>query len=520
MKYIQNLKQGKSAGPDNIPTVILKDAADCICKPLTMIFNSSFRLGTFPDRWKIARITPIYKSGAKDDTNNYRPISILSVLSKLYEKIAHDQLIDFLQSNKKLTKNQFAFRKLHSTITSLIGVSDHWYSNSDNKKANFALFLDLKKAFDTVDHEILISKLAKYGVKGRENNWLKSYLTNRSQYCSIDGQVSDIMEIECGIPQGSCLGPLLFIIYLNDFEHCLEHSRANMYADDTEITISSNNQAELIETAQAELLNIAEWMRINKLSLNPTKTEYMIIDHPRRRKKGESLPQLSINREMIKQVHKTKYLGVIVDDTLGWEEQYGSVKKKVAGGLVAMKKLKDILPQSMLFQVYKALVESHFRYADVVWGSLSNTKTTALQRLQNRAFEIIRASKIKDSWIRPTFSIDHHHHHQVPCRKALETMFLHSSLSCVFVIKSTVRSSPAHFLTPSRIFSLGRPRNLFPSTRAVVIRFSNPCLLMACPKKFACCFLILLLSVNFLPSSLSILSLVRFSVHGIFISLL
>ena len=406
MKYIQNLKQGKSAGPDNIPTVILKDAADCICKPLTMIFNSSFRLGTFPDRWKIARITPIYKSGAKDDTNNYRPISILSVLSKLYEKIAHDQLIDFLQSNKKLTKNQFAFRKLHSTITSLIGVSDHWYSNIDNKKANFALFLDLKKAFDTVDHEILISKLAKYGVKGRENNWLKSYLTNRSQYCSIDGQVSDIMEIESGIPQGSCLGPLLFIIYLNDFEHCLEHSRANMYADDTEITISSNNQAELIETAQAELLNIAEWMRINKLSLNSTKTEYMIIDHPRRRKKGESLPQLFINREIIKQVHKTKYLGVIVDDTLGWEEQYESVKKKVAGGLVAMKKLKDILPQSMLFQVYKALVESHFRYADVVWGSLSNTKITALQRLQNRAFEIIQASKIKDSWIRPTFSID------------------------------------------------------------------------------------------------------------------
>ena len=141
VKYIQNLKQGKSAGPDNIPTVILKDAADFICKPLTITFNSSFRLGTFPDRWKIVRIMPIYKSGAKDDTNNYRPISILSVLSKLYEKIAHDQLIDFLQSNKKPTKNQLAFRKLHSTITSLIGVSDHWYSNIDNKKLTSLFFL-------------------------------------------------------------------------------------------------------------------------------------------------------------------------------------------------------------------------------------------------------------------------------------------------------------------------------------------------------------------------------------------
>ena len=389
LKYIQNLKQGKSAGPDKIPTAILKDAAEFLCKPLTMIFNSSLRLGTFPDRWKIARITPIYKSGAKDDTNNYRPISILSVLSKLFEKIAHDQLIDFLQSNKKLTQNQFAFRKLHSTITSLIGVSDHWYSNIDNNKANF------------------VSKLAKYGITGIENNWFKSYLANRSQYCSIDVQVSDIMEIDCGIPQGSCLGPLLFIIYLNDFEHCLEHSRANMYADDTEITISSNNQVELIEKAQAELLNIAEWMRINKLSLNPTKTEYMILDHPRRRKNRELLPQVFINREKIRQVDKTKYLGVIVDDTLSWEEQYESFKKKVAGGLAAMKKLKGILPQSMLFQVYKALVESHLRYADVVWGSLSETKITALQRLQNRAFEIIQGSKIKASLIRPTFSIDH-----------------------------------------------------------------------------------------------------------------
>ena len=147
-------------------------------------------------------------------------------------------------------------------------------------------------------------------------------------------------------------------------------------------------------------------MRVKKLSLNPTRTENMIIDHPRRRKKGESLPKLYISRDKIKQVHKTKCLGLIVDDTLGWEEQYESVKIKVAGGLAALKKLKGILPQLILFQVYKALVESYFRYADVVWGSLSNTKISALQRLQNRAFDIIEASKIKNSVIRPTFSID------------------------------------------------------------------------------------------------------------------
>ena len=233
------------------------------------------------------------------------------MLSKLYEEIALAQLINFLQPNKKLTQNQFAFRKLHSTVTSLIGVSDHWYSNIDNKKPNFALFLNLKKAFDTVDHEILISKLAKYGITGNENNSFQSYLTNRSQYCSIDSQVSDFMEIECGIPQGSCLRKLLFIIYLNYFEHSLQHSRANIYADDTKIIISSNNQAELRETAQADLSNIAEWIRINILHLNPIKTEYTMIDHSRRRKKGESLPQLLIIEKKSSRLTKQNILTIL-----------------------------------------------------------------------------------------------------------------------------------------------------------------------------------------------------------------
>ena len=154
----------------------------------------------------------MYKSGANDDTNKYRPISILSVLSKLYEKIVHDQLTDFLQSNKKLTQNQFTFHKLHSTITTKIAASDLRCLNIDNKKLPL-LFRDLKKAFDTVGHEILISRLVKYGITGKDNNWFNSYVTNRSHYCSIVGQVSDIVEIECGIPQGLCLGPLLFIFF-------------------------------------------------------------------------------------------------------------------------------------------------------------------------------------------------------------------------------------------------------------------------------------------------------------------
>ena len=168
LRSLKMLKSGKAPGPDGVPTNLVKDAATFIAKPLAMIFNASLAKGIVPDVWKLAKITPIFKTGARNEKNNYRPISVLSVFAKLFEKVVHDQLSDFLFSNSKLTMSQFAYRKLHSTITSLISVSDYWYENIDKNDVNFALFLDLKKAFDTVDHEILIRKLKVYGIDGIE----------------------------------------------------------------------------------------------------------------------------------------------------------------------------------------------------------------------------------------------------------------------------------------------------------------------------------------------------------------
>ena len=183
------LKNGKAPDPDRVPTKLVKHAANFIAKPLIgaliMIFNASLKQGIFPNIWKVAKITPIYKSGARNEENNYRPNSVLSVSSKLFEKVVHDQLSDFLLSNRKLTMSQFAYRKLHSTITSLISVSNYWYKHIDKNNANFALFLDLKKAFDTVDHEILIRKM-QVGIKDIEVEWFRSYLKNRQQYCSLN----------------------------------------------------------------------------------------------------------------------------------------------------------------------------------------------------------------------------------------------------------------------------------------------------------------------------------------------
>lgn len=398
LNAIKQLKSGKAAGPDKVPTAIVKDVGDLVSKPLMMIFNSSLKNGIFPDIWKLARVTPIFKSGAKKDVNNYRPISVISIFSRILERIVHDQMFDFLLENNVITKNQSAFRKLYSTITSLICSTDFWYENIDSKKLNLTIFLDLKKAFDTVDHKIMVKKLCRYGIRGNAGNWFQSYLDHRKQFCSVNGQRSMTSEVTCGIPQGSCLGPLLFIIYLNDFEKCLKFSQASIYADDTNVTIASDDVEKLVLEAQQELLNLSEWMRINKLSPNPAKTEYMIIGHSRKVNALNISNALTLNGSDIKRVTKTKSLGVTVDENLKWEEQYKTVKGKVFGGLASLKKLRNIIPQTKLCSVYYAIVESHLRYANEIWGSLPKTKLDTLQRLQDRARSIIESARFKDNW--------------------------------------------------------------------------------------------------------------------------
>ena len=189
-KAIKQLINCKAPGPDKIATMLIKDAPDLICKLLTMVFNSSLLNGIFPDVWKLARVTPIFKSGSKSEANNYRPISIISVFSRILERIVHDQVYEYLKVNKVLTMSQSAFEKLCSTITSLIDSTDYWYENIDHKQLNLAIFLNLKKTFDTVDYKILLEKLRKYGIRELSGDWFQSYLENRRQYCAANGYES------------------------------------------------------------------------------------------------------------------------------------------------------------------------------------------------------------------------------------------------------------------------------------------------------------------------------------------
>ena len=253
---IGRLKNGKASGPDKVTIKLAKDAAKFISYPIMCILNSSITNGIFPDVWKAASFTPIHKSGSKSDLNNYRPTSVISVFARMLERLAHDQLFEFLTINNILTSSHAAFRRLNSTTTSLISSTGHWHENMDNNKMYLAIFLDLRKAFDTVDHNILIKKLNSYGIVDRTGDWFESYLSNRTQFCTFNGNKSKQRKVTCGIPQGSCLGPLLFIIYLNDFDNSLQYSRASIYADDTNVTIASDDIQRMIHNASQEMLNL------------------------------------------------------------------------------------------------------------------------------------------------------------------------------------------------------------------------------------------------------------------------
>ena len=264
---ICNLSNGKSPGLDDIDVKLLKTAAPIICNSLAYICNLSLATSVFLSEWKNAKVIPIFKSGSKSNVGNYRPISVLSVVSKIIERAVHDQVYSYMSANNYLSSSQSGFRTQFSTATTVIDVQDYILKNMDEGKVTGAIFLDLKKAFDTVSHSLLINKLKKYGISGIELNWFKSYLSNRMQSVKIGCSLSDLMPIDIGIPQRSILGPLLFILFVNDLPDCVT-CKTVMYADDTALLVRSSDPSCLQSSLNHNMSCIAYWFRENKLTFN------------------------------------------------------------------------------------------------------------------------------------------------------------------------------------------------------------------------------------------------------------
>ena len=271
------VKTTMSFGNDNISSYFLKLALPYTGNSLAFMFNTSIETSQFPSSWKVARITPIFKDVDKTEKSNYRPISVLPVISKLFEKLVFNQLYQYMKENGLFTSDQSGFLRLHSTLTCLLNMSDDWYNGLDLGKLVGLVFIDLKKAFDTVDHDILCKKLDVYGVQQRELSWFRSYLSNRKQFCRVNGVDSNFGEIEVGVPQGSCLGPLLFLIYINDLPQAVQDSSVTMYADDTSLCYQSHDLTQLNEDINSDPKKLVTWLEGNKLSLNVAKTHSMLI---------------------------------------------------------------------------------------------------------------------------------------------------------------------------------------------------------------------------------------------------
>ena len=378
-------------GLDKIPASILRDSNEIIAPYLTYIFNCSIYMAIFPDDWKMARVSPIFKSGSKNDCGNYRPISILPSVAKIFEKLVCDQLKSYLSEQNILSKYQSGFRWGHSTSSSLLKTTNSWLLNIDSGMINGVLFLDLKKAFDTIDHDILLRKLFLYGIRGVTLDWFSSYLSDRAQVCKINNTTSSLKYIKCGVPQGSNLGPLLFLLYINDLPQCLNTSIPAMFADDTHISVSGENREEIENCLNMELENIHRWLQINKLTLNVDKTEYMMIGSRQKLASTatENSVKLEINGKVIKRVAITKSLGVLVDENLSWNEQIDSVNAKVSRAIGMIRRAKPYVTSDTLKLMYQSLVLPYFDYCSLVWRNCNETLKNKVQRLQNRAARVI-----------------------------------------------------------------------------------------------------------------------------------
>jgi len=381
-KIIDKLKPKSSSGIDGISNKILKMIKNEILHPFTLIINQSLENGIFPDKLKIAKVVPLHKKNEDYLFENYRPISVLPSLSKVLERVMHTQLTNYFTQFNLFYNNQYGFRESHSTELAALELTDRVITDMDKKETPLAIFLDLSKAFDTINHKILLRKLKYYGVRNIAYNLLESYLTNRKQYVAFDNTHSSLRTIETGVPQGSILGPLLFIIYLNDFHLASNFFHPIIYADDTTLSAALRTfdrpGQDRDTNINNELNNISLWLKLNKLSLNISKTKAMLFHDVH---KLVTYPNIYINGTSIDFVDTFDYLGIMLDKNLTWKPHLSKISVKMSKVVGIMCKMKNILSQNILLTLYNSLFLPYLNYGILCWKS----KIKEVVKLQKKA---------------------------------------------------------------------------------------------------------------------------------------
>ena len=384
LTIMSNLKDS-SAGADKLKPKVIKEVRHEIIAPLSKIINLSISTGIFPKMMKEAIVSPVYKKGTKDLISNYRPISVLNVFAKILEKVVYDRLANYVDATGILYAKQFGFRSGHSTEMAVTEVVSHIHRALNEKNCSLMVSMDLSKAFDTINHEILCRKLTKYGVRGNILRWFQSYLESRSQRVKFQNKLSQPELITQGVPQGSNLGPLLFVLYINDFHRICDNCEAVLYADDCNVLFDfKRTDSTIIRRVNSTLETFSNWFSCNRLSLNVGKTHFLAFSG----RNKLDLPGITINGIPLQQVSSSNFLGVLIDDGLSWKDHILALKRKLSRSIGILRKVSNSLPRKIMIQLYNSFFVPYLRYGITIWGSAPKTSWNPIYVLQKRAIKI------------------------------------------------------------------------------------------------------------------------------------
>ena len=392
---VKQFKPSRSVGHDDMNVLLLKCIITSLSKPLAVLFNHSFQLGTVPKLFKIGKIVPVHKNKDKSNIANYRPITLLVQVSKILERCFYNRLIKFIDVTQILHKRQYGFRSKHSTSHAVVDVINYIQSALSDHHIPVGLFIDFSKAFDTVNHKILLKKLSIYGIRGLAHEWLISYLSDRFQYTVIKNDKGENFQSsyapsDIGVPQGSVLGSILFILYINDMPNVDKNLQCILFADDTTILCRSDNSDSLNTLLNTGIEKLTAWFNANQLSLNVDKTVLMIFGKTEKKINiQKNLIDIKIGDKKIPFSDTVKFLGIHIDPYLKWSVHCNKLRTKISQAIGIIRKIKKFLSKKVLLKMYMAFINSHLSYCTEIWGFGLKTDINKIIGIQKRALKII-----------------------------------------------------------------------------------------------------------------------------------
>ena len=382
------LNHKKSPGPDSIPAKLIKEWATQFSTPLTLLYNKSITLAKYPGQWKLARVTASYKKKNRSLAENYRPISLLNIFGKIFEKLVYIQMMNFIDKRKIFFVYQYGIKKKHSTSLALIDIVDKMKFALDKNEYALGILLDITKTFDSINHDILITKLENYGFHGHSSVLLRSSLSGRIQFTSLQSCTSDMRTISYGVPQGSILGPLLFLLYINYIQYVSHEIYLRLFADDTAIFLHQRDPNILIHQGKLTIKQIMTWFETSKLSLSIGKSNFILF-HGRHKNTQNQFTAINIGDESILRTYSGRYIGLTLDENLSWDTHIDDVCNNLIKYFSIFYNIRNVVTSHVVRAIYFACIHSRIKYGIETYGSASEYKISKLQILQNKLLKLL-----------------------------------------------------------------------------------------------------------------------------------